>query len=197
MNNKQRIISPGTIVQHFKGDMYQVICISNHSETKEKMVTYTPYNDNVVALNHEKIYTRPYDMFMSEVDTIKYPNAKQKYRFEIIKQGDTAISRDEMYNGLSLGLKNQLMILIEEMSELTQAICKYKRKTENGTITPLSFEEIINNLIEELADVELVLNQVKLLLNYNTADIDIYDEIQHVKSQKTQRHMDRVRNQKE
>ncbi len=31
-----------------------------------------------------KIYVRPYDMFMSLVDKEKYPNIKQKYRFEEI-----------------------------------------------------------------------------------------------------------------
>ena len=65
------------IYKHFKGDYYIVEDVAIHSETKEKYVVYRGlYGKN-------ELYIRPYDMFLSEVDKIKYPEVKQKYRFEL------------------------------------------------------------------------------------------------------------------
>ena len=65
------------IYKHFKGDYYLVEDIANDSETKEKYVVYRRlYEDG-------GLWIRPLDMFLSEVDHEKYPNVKQKYRFEL------------------------------------------------------------------------------------------------------------------
>ena len=65
------------VYKHFKGDYYLVIDIVINSETEEEMVLYRAlYGDG-------KMYVKPYSMFKSLVDHEKYPNVKQKYRFEL------------------------------------------------------------------------------------------------------------------
>ena len=68
------------IYRHFKGNCYKIIAVGHHSETKEKMVIYYDLSCKNSSVKDPCI--RPLDMFMSEVDHEKYPDVKQKYRFE-------------------------------------------------------------------------------------------------------------------
>ena len=69
----------GDIVRHFKGGEYVILGLPVHTETGEEMVYYKSIK------NPTNEWVRPLKMFMSEVDHDKYPDVKQKYRFEPIK----------------------------------------------------------------------------------------------------------------
>lgn len=77
-----RKFKPGDVVRHFKGNLYQIVDIAQHTETGEKFMIYRSlYPDKQGNYN---TYARPYDMFVSKVDTKKYPDEKQEYRLEKI-----------------------------------------------------------------------------------------------------------------
>lgn len=77
------------------------------------------------------------------------------------------------------GLDEQLNILQEECAELIQAVSKYKRR------------KLIDNyqhIVEEIADIEIMIAQVKYLLK-------MYDyHVDYVKEEKIKRQLERIQN---
>ena len=85
-----RKIKVNAIYKHFKGKYCIVIDVAKDSETEESIVIYRELNDMT-------LWVRPVDMFLSEVDHKKYPDVKQKYRFELVKFSSVA----DKLNGIS------------------------------------------------------------------------------------------------
>ena len=79
-----REIKIGGTYKHFKGNLYKVLDVVNDSESNNSK----EYRKIVIcqALYGEKLkWARDYDMFLSKVDKKKYPDVKQEYRFEEVK----------------------------------------------------------------------------------------------------------------
>ena len=75
----ERTIKLKNIYRHFKGNLYYAEDLARNSEDQKLYVIYRQlYGDN-------SLWIRPLDMFLSEVDKNKYPDIKQKYRFELME----------------------------------------------------------------------------------------------------------------
>ena len=74
----------------------------------------------------------------------------------------------------TFGAYQQLDMLIEEMAELIQAISKFKR-------------DKIHNVEEEVADVEIMLEQLRLM--NDLFDIEVIDEIKEEKLVRLERNV--------
>lgn len=80
------------------------------------------------------------------------------------------------------GWASQSRQCIEEMAELTQAICKYERASTTDERV-----KCLEQIGEELADVEIMVSQLKLFLPYTM--INVEKEI----DQKLERQLQRIK----
>ena len=67
------------------------------------------------------------------------------------------------------GVKKQMPIWIEELSELTKVICKWLRKYDQleGDIS----ESLLNDMKEEITDVTICIDQLRYILNFTEDEL--------------------------
>ena len=82
-----RELKTKAVYRHFKGKYYYVEDVAIHSEDKSEYVVYRRLYDD------HSLWIRPKEMVLSEVDHEKYPECKQKYRFELQNIESTAERR--------------------------------------------------------------------------------------------------------
>ena len=73
------------------------------------------------------------------------------------------------------GIEMQSLVAVEELSELQKAITKLIRYPEKST-QPLEYKGLRSNLVEEMADVLIVMDQMKYY--YGISDDETNDIIQ-------------------
>ena len=74
-----RKVKINSLYKHFKGHIYKVLAIAKDSEDESLKVVYQ-------NIDTKEIWVRDYNDFLAVLDNNeKYPNVKQKYRFEEIE----------------------------------------------------------------------------------------------------------------
>jgi len=96
--------------------------------------------------------------------------------FRWLKQEPEPIDEREVYKGAldKWGAEPQITMVFEEMAELQKELCK-----------DLRGKKVTGNIAEEIADVEIMLNQMKILY-------DIEDLVEFNKENKLRRLKDRI-----
>ena len=134
----------GEIYRHFKGNVYEILTIANHTETMEEMVVYH-------EVDGEAVYARPLEMFMSKVDKKKYPDVSQEYRFEL-QNKETKIS---IMDFLELSMATEKIKYLESIKdELTEDFIGIVAQSLEFTENSGTLEERYRAVLQYLKTVE-------------------------------------------
>ena len=138
----------GETYRHFKNKEYKIIAIAHHSETDEELVIYQAlYGDGMIC-------ARPLDMFISEVDHVKYPEVTQKYRFEKIADAPSVESANNSADSKQKEKRLEEMTIEEKM----MAFFDHEDLEAKYKILLSMREELTDMMIDNLSvDIDVVI----------------------------------------
>ena len=73
----------------------------------------------------------------------------------------------------------QIDMMIEEMSELTKALCKYKRAYFDVAETAMP-TDIVDNVYEEIADVKIMIRQMEMIFGESNVEAEMREKIERL-----------------
>jgi len=148
---------PQEIYKHFKGNLYQILTVAEHTETGEDLVVYQA-------------------MYGDKVDKDKYPNASQEYRFELQKKEEGSAktihpSPDERKAQQKVTVAGEVPVAgqaqVAEQAEAAEQV----RVAEHATLQKAVEEDLVPSGQEKEEQTEAGMDQVDpLLLEYLDAD---------------------------
>lgn len=149
---------PQEIYKHFKGNLYQITAIAEHSEKGEQLVIYQAlYGDF-------KTYARPLELFVSRVDREKYPNVTQEFRFEL--QGADSDRQRTAMSGVQDAAMSQKRVT--QSPQTTERAKEQDTETQEvisaGTDTVTEAEELgIDPMVLEFLDADSYEQRLNIL----------------------------------
>lgn len=145
------------IYRHFKGNLYQILSLAEHTETEEILVIYQAlYGDF-------KVYARPLSMFCSKVDREKYPEAVQEYRFELVEAWCAKSGLTVREETVAEPKKEEIQVPLENIEEEKVIPCQESFWVDEAEQEEPQEESDLDPMLLEFLDAETYTQKLNIL----------------------------------
>lgn len=142
--NRQTPVA-GQIYKHFKGNLYKVLAVAVHTESEEKLVVYQSVD------NPDRVFARPLEMFMSDIDRFRYPLIRAKYRFTLVSEPEEEINVEETKEEETLS-DSVLISEQEEETEPSKTEVTEEQSDDDSAVYKDNGELVIDPYVERVLD---------------------------------------------